>query len=273
MDRVPLSDETQPMTSELSKQVEQAARWIAASRHPVAFTGAGISTDSGLPDFRGPNGVWTRRDKGLPPPAWGKPASQIAPNVAHHALVELERMGKLAFLISQNVDNLHLASGFPEAKLAELHGNGQRMRCLGCDARFSLQEAGWDRRVWGEGYRTQRVRPGQPRCAKCGGRLISSVVNFGDPLPEREITEAFEHSERADVFFVIGSSLVVSPANQMPAAAQENGARLILLNQGETPFDEAADLRLWAGIGEVLPAVTARVRELLAGTSPTAPGR
>lgn len=251
------------MKSELSKQVEQAARWIAASRHPVAFTGAGISTDSGLPDFRGPNGVWTRRDKGLPPPAWGRPPSQIEPNAAHVALVELERMGKLAFLISQNVDNLHLAAGFPEAKLAELHGNGQRMRCLGCDARFSSKEVGWERSVWGEGYRTQRVRPGQPDCPKCKGRLISSVVNFGDPLPVRELTEAFEHSEQADVFFVIGSSLVVSPANDMPAAAVENGAKLILLNQGETPFDDVADLRIWEGIGEVLPAVAVRVRELL----------
>jgi NAD-dependent SIR2 family protein deacetylase len=251
------------MASEVAKQIEQAAQWIAASRHPVAFTGAGISTDSGLPDFRGPNGVWTRRDKGLPPPAWGKPASQIEPNVAHHALVELEQMGRLAFLISQNVDNLHIASGFPDKKLAELHGNGQRMRCLGCDARYSLKEAGWDRRVWGEGYRTQRVRPGQPSCKKCHGRLISAVVNFGDSLPARELIQAFEHSERSDVFFVIGSSLVVSPANDMPARAVENGAKLILLNQGETPFDDVADLRIWAGIGEVLPAVAVRVRELL----------
>jgi NAD-dependent SIR2 family protein deacetylase len=255
--------------SELTRQIEQAAEWIAASHHLVAFTGAGISTDSGLPDFRGPDGVWTRRDAGLPPPKWGKPSSQIAPNPSHEALVELQRLGKLHFLISQNVDNLHIASGFPPERLAELHGNGQRMRCLECDGRYSLQEAGWDRRVWGEGYRTQRPKQGQPACPQCKGRLISSVVNFGDPLPTREITEAFTHSEESDVFFAIGSSLVVSPANEMPRVALESGARLILLNRGETPFDRVAHLRIDAGIGEVLPPVVERVKQLLgAGTHP-----
>jgi NAD-dependent deacetylase len=253
------------MRSELLEQIETAATWIAASKHHVAFTGAGISTDSGLPDFRGPDGVWTRRDAGLPPPAWGKPAHLIGPNASHFALVELERMGKLAYLISQNVDGLHLASGFPLEKLAELHGNGQLMRCLRCDVRFTLEAVGWDRRVWGEGYRTQRPRKGQPACPQCGGRLISSVVNFGDPLPERELEEAFRHSAEADVFFAIGSSLVVSPANDMPQQALEAGARVILLNRGETPFDDAVDLRIHAGIGGVLPAIVERVHQKLTG--------
>jgi NAD-dependent deacetylase len=117
--------------------------------------------------------------------------------------------------------------------------------------------------VWGEGYRTQRPLKGQPRCPLCKGRIISSVVNFGDPLPAREIQESFAHSERSDVFFAIGSSLVVSPANEMPRIALEMGARLILLNRGETPFDELAHLRIDAGIGEVLPPVLARVKQLL----------
>jgi len=253
----------QTSNESLPAQIEEAARWIAASEHLVAFTGAGISTDSGLPDFRGPDGVWTRRDAGLPPPAWGKPPSQIEPNASHLALVELERMGKLAFLISQNVDGLHLASGFPLEKLAELHGNGQLMRCLKCDGRFTRAEVGWDTRRWGQGYRTDPVRRGQPACPQCHGRIISSVVNFGDPLPERDLLRAFEESERCDVFFAIGSSLVVSPANDMPVRALEAGARLILVNRGETPLDDAADLRIWAGIGEVLPPVVARVRELI----------
>ncbi len=248
----------------LAAQIEQAAEWIAHSEHLVAFTGAGISTDSGLPDFRGPNGVWTRRDAGLPPPAWGKRASEIAPNVSHTALVELERMGKLAFLISQNVDNLHLQSGFPQAKLAELHGNGKLMRCLKCDEQFPRKAVGWDERRWGQGYRTDPVYRGQPHCPRCSGRIISSVVNFGDPLPRRELMRSFVESERCDVFFAIGSSLVVSPANDMPATALEAGAKLILLNRGETPFDDAAHLRISAGIGEVVPAVVTRVRQLLA---------
>lgn len=251
------------MSAHLNRQIEKAAEWIATSRHLVAFTGAGISTDSGLPDFRGPNGVWTRRDAGLPPPRWDKPASQIRPNVAHHVLVELERLGRLRFLISQNVDDLHLESGFPADKLAELHGNGKRMRCLACDSRFSFSQVGWDRRVWGEGYRTQPPRKGQPRCPVCQGRIISSVVNFGDPLPTREIERSFTESEKSDVFFAIGSSLVVSPANEMPRVALERGARLILLNRGETPFDELAHLHIDAGIGDVLPPVFERVKELL----------
>jgi NAD-dependent deacetylase len=260
------------MTAKLDRQIEEAAEWISASKHLVVFTGAGISTDSGLPDFRGPDGVWTRRDAGLPPPKWGKPASQIRPNVAHHSLVELERLGKLPFLISQNVDNLHLESGFPAEKLAELHGNGKQMRCLSCDSRFTFNQVGWDRRIWGEGYRTQRPLKGQPHCPLCKGRIISSVVNFGDPLPAKEIEQAFAHSERSDVFFAIGSSLVVSPANEMPRVALEVGARLILLNRGETPFDELAHLRIEAGIGEVLPPVVERVKQLLGAEAET-PGR
>src|SRR5687768_14250431 len=107
------------------KAIATAAKWIAESKHVVVFTGAGISTDSGLPDFRGPDGVWTRRDAGLPPPAM--PVHEVRPNIAHAALVQLERKGKVQFLISQNVDGLHLASGFPANKLAELHGNGDLM--------------------------------------------------------------------------------------------------------------------------------------------------
>nr|WP_281404556.1 Sir2 family NAD-dependent protein deacetylase [Pyxidicoccus fallax] len=230
----------------------------------VAFTGAGISTDSGLPDFRGPDGVWTRRDAGLPPPKWGAPPSQIRPNVAHLCLVELEQLGLLKFLISQNVDNLHLSSGFPLERLAELHGNGKLMRCLGCESRFTFEQVGWDRRVWGEGYRAHRPLKGQPRCPVCKGRIISSVVNFGDPLPAKELERSFMHSAESDVFFAIGSSLVVSPANDMPRIAMEAGSKLILLNRGETPFDEVADLRIDAGIGEVLPPVVERVKALLA---------
>lgn len=259
------------MTAELNRQIDQAAEWIAASTHAVAFTGAGISTDSGLPDFRGPDGVWTRRDAGLPPPKWGTEPARVRPNASHLALVELERLGRLQFLISQNVDNLHLESGFPAERLAELHGNGKLMRCLGCEARFTFGQVGWDRRQWGEGYRSQRPVKGQARCPICKGRIISSVVNFGDPLPAKELEAALTHSAECDVFFAIGSSLVVSPANDMPRMAMEAGARLILLNRGETPFDELADLRIDAGIGEVLPPVVERVKALIAA-SPRTPG-
>jgi NAD-dependent protein deacetylase/lipoamidase len=239
--------------------VATAARWISESRHAVVFTGAGISTDSGLPDFRGPDGVWTRRDAGLPPPTMAVPMSQVRPNIAHASLVELERKGRLQFLISQNVDGLHLASGFPADKLAELHGNGELVRCVACDASHTLAAAGWDRARFGNGYRTDPVRRDQPKCPACGGRIISSVVNFDDPMPAKEMALATKHSRSADVFFVIGSSLVVSPANEMPRLALKAGAKLILLNRGETPFDRDAHLRMSDGIGDVLPAIVAAV--------------
>lgn len=239
--------------------IATAAAWISEARHVVAFTGAGISTDSGLPDFRGPDGVWTRRDRGLPPPRMTASMAEVRPNAAHVALVELERAGRLQFLISQNVDGLHLASGFPANKLAELHGNGGLMRCLTCDRSFTHEAVGWDGSRFGNGYRTDRVVPGQPACLACGGRIISSVVNFSDPMPEKEMRLATEHSKRADLFFVIGSSLVVSPANDMPRIALARGARLILLNRGETPFDDQAHLRIEHGIGDVLPAIVVAV--------------
>lgn len=248
------------METESHTAIETAASWIAASQHLVVFTGAGISTDSGLPDFRGPDGVWTRRDAGLPPPTQRVPTDRIRPNRGHLALVQLHELGVLRFLISQNVDNLHLASGIPAEALAELHGNAKLLRCLSCDTQLPLQAVGWDRRTFGPGYRTQRPHPDQPPCPRCAGRLISSIVNFDDPMPDRELELAYAHSKTADVFFAIGSSLVVSPACDMPRLAVRAGARLILLNRGETPLDDLAHLRMGEGIGEVLPAIAARVQ-------------
>ena len=165
----------------LNEDIEKIAQWIIESNHIVAFTGAGISTDSGIPDFRGPDGVWTRRDAGLPPPSWKVSQGQVQPNRSHLALVELQRMNKLQFLITQNTDNLHRQSGIEPAILAELHGNGKLVRCLRCDRQYKRQEVRWDANRFGPGYRTQKPVAGQPRCPDCGGRLISSVVNFGDP--------------------------------------------------------------------------------------------
>ena len=182
----------------LEQQVETITRWIIEGERIVAFTGAGISTDSGIPDFRGPQGVWTRRDTGLPAPRWKVPPGQVEPNDSHLSLVELQRLGKLQFLITQNTDNLHRRSGFRPELLAELHGNGQLMRCLSCDRLYARQEVGWDTARWGPGYRTQKAMRGQPACAACGGRLISSVVNFGDPLPQQELTRADQHARSCD---------------------------------------------------------------------------
>ncbi|MDQ5813374.1 MAG: Sir2 family NAD-dependent protein deacetylase [Actinomycetota bacterium] len=253
------------MTDEqrLEEHIETIARWIVEGEHIVAFTGAGISTDSGIPDFRGPDGVWTRRDAGLPPPQWRVSPGLVKPNASHLSLVELQRLGKLQFLITQNTDNLHRRSGIRPELLAELHGNGQLVRCLGCDRLYTRREVGWDTNRWGPGYRTQKPLPGQPVCDACGGRLISSVVNFGDPLPQKELELADQHARQCDLMLVLGSSLMVNPAASLVGLALRSGARVVLANRGKTPYDEVVTLRVWTGIGEVIPPAVKRVeREL-----------
>ncbi len=212
------------------------------AQHPVFFTGAGISTESGLPDFRGPDGVWTRREKGEGPVKFDW--NDARPNPSHMALFELQKMGKLAFLISQNVDNLHLASGIAMELLAELHGNVTRLQCGNC------------------GFKCDNF-PDLTVCPICAGKLTSSVVDFGQPLPEKDFLDAEQHSRQSDLFVVAGSSLVVFPAADMPRIALHAGARLVIINQGETPLDKDCHLRFEEATGEVLPAVVRMLREMI----------
>ncbi len=231
------------MKDEVEKRIHTLAQWLYESRHLVVFTGAGISTESGLPDFRGPDGMWTRRDKGLPPRPMTRLWDSVEPNIGHIAIAKLQDMGKLSFLISQNVDNLHLKSGIRPDLLAELHGNITRLRCTRC----------------GE---TANTSTGLSSC-QCGGRLVSSVVNFGESLPQRDLGLSFEHSRKSDLFVVVGSSLVVTPAADMPLEALRSRARLVIINQGETPFDRRAHLRFHEKIGEVLPRAIKRLKRLM----------
>lgn len=247
----------------MEQQIETIAGWIIECEHLVAFTGAGISTDSGIPDFRGPDGVWTRRDAGLAPPRWRVSPGQVKPNASHHALVALQQLGKLQFLITQNTDNLHRLSGIRPGLLAELHGNGQLMRCLNCDHLHTKREVGWNSDKWGPGYRTQRPVKGQPPCPDCAGRLISAVVNFGDPLPEKELLLAADHARACDLMLVLGSSLVVNPAASLVGLALQEGARVVLVNHGETPYDEVVTLRLREDIGAVLTPALEIVKQTL----------
>ncbi len=247
----------------LNEYIEEIAGWIVKSNHIVAFTGAGISTDSGIPDFRGPDGVWTRRDAGLPPPTWKVSKGEVRPNLSHMALVELQRLGKLQFLITQNTDSLHRESGIESEILAELHGNGKLVRCLGCDRQYTRQEVGWDTSRFGPGYRTQKPITGQPFCPNCRGRLISSVVNFGDPMPEKELNLAARHAQNCDLMLVLGSSLMVNPAASLVGLALQQEARVILINQGETPYDDVVTLRITNGISDVLPPAVMLVKQLL----------
>ncbi|MBW2060725.1 MAG: Sir2 family NAD-dependent protein deacetylase [Deltaproteobacteria bacterium] len=229
---------------DLEDRIQTLAQWIAEAERLVIFTGAGISTDSGLPDFRGPDGVWTRRDKGLAPRPRDRDWTATEPNEGHMAIVDLMNMGKLAFLISQNIDNLHLKSGIPFDMLAELHGNLARLRCVRCEKTYPKSE-------------------GVEKC-ECGGDLKSSVVDFGDSLPSKDLMESFEHSQKCDLFIVVGSSLVVTPAATMPRVAMEAGAKLIIINQGETPFDRVCHLRFEEGITDVLPKAIQLLKEKIA---------
>jgi len=167
------------------------------------------------------------------------------------------------FLITQNTDNLHRQSGIEPKILAELHGNGKLVRCLGCDRQYTRQEIGWDTNRFGPGYRTQKPVLGQPRCPKCGGRLISSVVNFGDPMPEKELELAAQHTQNSDLMLALGSSLMVNPAASLVGLALEEGARVVLINQGETPYDDVVTLRIINGIGDVLPPAVIMVKQAL----------
>jgi NAD-dependent deacetylase len=229
------------LTTDLENRINLLAKWMFEANHLVVFTGAGISTESGLPDFRGPDGLWTRQAKGLPPLKFDW--SSAKPNQAHMAIVELQNIGKLAFLISQNVDNLHLKSGIRTEILAELHGNVTKLRCRNC------------------GFKCDSF-PDLSTCPICGGRLVSSVVNFGDSMPEKEVEEAEWHSRHCDLFIVVGSSLVVYPAAGVPRIAVESGSKLVIINEGETPLERLCDLRFKESAGDVVPTAVARLKDI-----------
>ena len=226
----------------LNDRIDTLAQWMFDSNYLVVFTGAGISTESGLRDFRGPDGLWTRRDKGLSTPEqdW----SSAEPNEGHKAIFELQELEKLRFLISQNVDNLHLTSGIKDELLAELHGNLTKVRCTECE------------------FKMDRIE-GERECPICGGKLKSTVVNFGMSLPVKDLTESYHHSQNCDLFVVVGSSLVVTPAADMPRVALQAGAKLVIVNQGETPFDDNVDLRFSEAIGDVLPPAVQQLKSLM----------
>jgi NAD-dependent deacetylase len=232
--------------SDLSDRIGKLAQWLHESNYLVVFTGAGISTESGLRDFRGPDGLWTRRDKGLPTPR--QDFTGASPNAGHKAIADLQNLGKLAFLISQNVDNLHLKSGIRPELLAELHGNLTKVRCVRCE------------------FKMDRVE-GESECPLCAGKLVSTVVDFGDSLPAKDLAESYQHSQKCDLFIVVGSSLVVYPAADMPAVALEAGARLVIINQGETPFDKHAHLHFSEAIGQVLPPAVEQLKRLMTKAS------
>jgi NAD-dependent SIR2 family protein deacetylase len=225
----------------LEERINQLAQWMFEATNIVLLTGAGISTESAPPEFRGTEGAWTGQEKAFPTKF--RLFTTVEPNAGHRAIFELQELGKLKFLISQNVDNLHLRSGIRPELLAELHGNVTRLRCQQCQAQVAKSL-------------------GLEACS-CGGKLVSSVINFGDPLPQKDLEDSFWHSSQCDLFIVVGSSLVVGPANELPEVALRGRSRLVIINQGETPLDSRCPLRFEENIGEVLSPAVDRLRELI----------
>jgi NAD-dependent deacetylase len=235
---------------------------IADARRVVVFTGAGISTESGIPDFRSPGGVWSKMkpiyfqefvgDPAKRREAWERAFSGRAgwtgraPNAGHHAVARLVASGKAAAVITQNVDNLHQASGVPADQVIELHGNASYAKCLECGERHELED-----------LRESFLKAGEiPYCRVCGGLVKTATISFGQAMPEAEMARAEAETLASDLFLVLGSSLVVYPAAGFPLIAKRNGAALAIVNREPTELDPYADLVLHDEIG---PALTEAV--------------
>jgi NAD-dependent deacetylase len=248
-------------------QDELVAGWLRDARQIVVLTGAGISTESGIPDFRGPNGVWTKdpsaektatlqhyvADPDVRRRAWRNRVDsemwRAEPNAGHRAFAELERRAALHTLVTQNVDGLHQRAGTTPGIVVEIHGNVHEAKCLRCRWRGPMQET------------LDRVRAGDddPACLQCGGILKSATISFGENLVAEDLERAQLAAAGADVFVAAGTSLTVYPAAGLPEVALRNGARLVVLNAEPTPFDHYADAVFRDQLGAVLPRIVALV--------------
>ncbi|MGH8720361.1 MAG: SIR2 family NAD-dependent protein deacylase [Burkholderiales bacterium] len=249
----------------MATKLDSARGWIGNAQRVVALTGAGISTDSGIPDFRGPQGLWTRNPKAeklsdiryyMSDPdvrrlAWQSrlehPGWSARPNAGHLALVELEKRGKLHALITQNIDELHQVAGNSPEKVIEVHGTMRKVVCMSCGERAPMEKA------------LARVRAGEadPPCRSCGGILKSATISFGQQLVPEVIDRAMQAAAEAEVFVSVGTSLQVYPIAGAVQIAKQAGARLVIVNAEPTPFDDMADAVFNESISEVLPQLLA----------------
>jgi NAD-dependent deacetylase len=255
-------------SQEIDILAARTADLIVESRKLVIFTGAGISTESGIPDFRSPGGIWDRFDpndfyidKFLSDSRcrrlqWqifrdGLLSDKAVPNAAHVAIAELHRLGKLDCVITQNIDNLHQKAGVPDDIVFELHGNMRWAICLDCSRRFPFEEI------------RSRLDAGEeiPDCPVCHGMLKPDVVMFGEQLPYDVLEEAGHRARAADLFIVIGSTLVVLPAAYLPVYAVQSGARLVIINLSDTPLDRQATVVISARAGDTMAAIINKVKE------------
>ena len=257
--------------SDLDDHLERAARIVAESSYLIALVGAGMSKESGIPTFRGGDGLWDKH--GEPPmdgyqrflddpAAWwadrlaernqpgrsefARSLEEAKPNPGHVAMAEMERLGYLKHIITQNIDNLHQLAG--STAITEIHGNRTKMRCIECSRRWPREE-----------FVTDEV---PPRCPDCRGFIKGDTVMFGEPIPRDAIESCYEHAQRADAVLLVGTSAAVYPAAEFPMIAYRNGAKLVEINPQETPLSEVSSAVLRAPSGEALPKILARAQEL-----------
>lgn len=251
------------MAGDDKRAMAKLAGWLREARRAVAFTGAGISTESGIDDFRSPGGLWTRhtpvmfddfvRDAEERKRFWRQRREMMPtllaakPNAGHAALVKLEATGRLRGIITQNIDELHQRAG--SKNVLELHGTAMKVHCLSCDKRWNCDEI------------QQRLDAGEEEmiCDACSGYLKSMTVSFGQAMPATVMMEASQWARDCDLFIAIGSSLVVYPAAGFPEAAKRRGAKLVIINREPTPLDEVADLVIRAPIGETMRDVLGKM--------------
>lgn len=239
-------------------QVERLREMIGSAKRIVAFTGAGISTESGIPDFRSPGGIWTRykpiyfddfmssdemrRESWRRKFATDETMLTAEPNAGHRALARLVEQGRMSAIITQNVDGLHQRSGVPDSKIIELHGNSTYASCLDCGHRHELDP-----------IRKAFLGSGKlPLCVKCDGIVKTATISFGQAMPEIQMARAQDETMACDLFIVLGSSLVVYPAASFPRIAKRRGARLVIVNREATDQDDDADMVIHAEIGSTM---------------------
>jgi NAD-dependent deacetylase len=255
----------------LEHQIEETARLVARAKRIIVFTGAGVSTESGIPDFRGPDGLWSKYDpedftierflcdRGVRKKHWqlltGNEfiVADAQPNAAHYAITDLQSMGKLFGIITQNVDGLHQKAGVMEDLVFQLHGDLSHAKCLGCSRRYPIEVV--------KGWLVKGVE--EPECPTCLGMLKPDAVFFGEQLPFEVLMESEQRSRSCDLCLVLGSTLVVYPAATMPLHAIRAGAKLVIINMGPTAMDELATIRIEGKAGEVMPAIVRKAKEHL----------
>ncbi|KPJ53417.1 MAG: hypothetical protein AMJ37_01435 [Dehalococcoidia bacterium DG_18] len=258
------------MEKELEELIEKAVKLVLDAQKIVVFTGTGVSTESSMPDTKSSSGLSTTTSNEFAFPTFiGNPTARrrswqtwnmfrmiemARPTLAHYAIAELDKMGKLDCVITQNVDGLHQKAGVPEEKVIELHGSLRWLNCVNCGRRYPMIEV------------AERLGEGEDEsiCSECGGMLKSATVSFGEPPPTKETSKAEQHSRNCDLFMLLGSSLMVYPAANMPIHAIESGAKLVIINVGTASLDQQASVLINGKVGEVLPKIIDGVKSRLA---------